>query len=101
MLVPLQVLLGFCFSVVAPLVVGVTCAYFVTAWIVWRYCALYVYERSYESGGQMFPLVYRSVLRCLYISTFFTGAAAAHFKGRGHAGGEGAAVGCRQHLATS
>ena len=48
-------------------------AYFLTGWLVWRYCQLYFYERTYESGGLMFEFVFNRVMICQLIFVFFTG----------------------------
>lgn len=40
------------YAVVAPLVLPAAVAFFLVGWVVWRYHALYFYQRSYESGGE-------------------------------------------------
>ena len=42
-----------------------TLAYFVGMWIVWRYQVLYVYVRSYESGGEM---IFKYAVNCIFNS---------------------------------
>lgn len=52
-----QVLMNFVMvcsmSVTSPLILPFGLLYFVGLWAVWRYQALYVYQRQYESGGQV------------------------------------------------
>lgn len=54
-------LFGFAFCVVTPLMAPVALAYFFTAWLAARYCVLYIFERNYESGGLMWPVVFTQV----------------------------------------
>ena len=44
---------GLCYSVINPVILPLCLCYFVTAWIAWKYCILYFYERCNESGGKM------------------------------------------------
>ncbi len=44
-----------------PVILPLAFGYFLTSWFVWKYCILYFYERSHESGGQMFQQVRASV----------------------------------------
>ena len=39
--------------ITSPLILPFGLLYFVGLWAVWRYQALYVYQRQYESGGQV------------------------------------------------
>lgn len=50
-------LIGLSFAPSVPLVLPMCLLFFVTAYATWRYCLLYVYERAYESGGRMWPVV--------------------------------------------
>lgn len=47
--------------VTSPLILPFGLLYFAGLWAVWRYQALYVYQRQYESGGQFWPLVAHKV----------------------------------------
>lgn len=49
------------FSVVTPLMAPVALVYFFTAWVSARYCVLYIFERNFESGGLMWPVVFTQV----------------------------------------
>lgn len=42
---------GFAFAVVSPVILPVAWCFFLTAFVTYRYALLYVFERSYESGG--------------------------------------------------
>lgn len=44
-----------------------------TGWMVQRYVVLYVYERSYESGGIIFPFIFDRMLACLHVMIWLTG----------------------------
>ena len=44
---------GMAFAVVTPIMLPVALAYFFTAYLAWRYCVLYIFERNFESGGLM------------------------------------------------
>lgn len=44
-------MVGLAYGVTAPLIAPIALVFFFTAYITWRYCSLYIYERSYESGG--------------------------------------------------
>lgn len=46
----LMYLIGLAFCVISPLVLPFTLAYFMGAWLFWRYQMLYVLVRKYESG---------------------------------------------------
>ena len=50
------------YAPLSPPVPAVAAAYFLVSWLWWRFSALYVYERAYESGGRLFPHVVRAVL---------------------------------------
>jgi len=60
------------YCVVSPLILPFGLLYFMLLWMVWRYQMLYVYQRSYESGGQFWPLVAHRVVACLFICVLFT-----------------------------
>jgi hypothetical protein len=50
------------YAPLSPPVPAVAAAYFLVSWLWWRFSALYVFERAYESGGRLFPHVVRAVL---------------------------------------
>lgn len=60
------------YCVVSPLILPFGLLYFILLWSVWRYQMLYVYQRSYESGGLFWPLVAHRVVICLFICVLFT-----------------------------
>ena len=61
------------YAVINPVILPLGFAYFLTAWIVWKYCILFVYEHSHESGGGQFEQLFENVMSSLYITAFFTG----------------------------
>jgi hypothetical protein len=44
---------GLSYSLIAPLVLPAAYVYFLTAWVTWRYSALFFYQCSYESDGRI------------------------------------------------
>jgi hypothetical protein len=58
--------------ITSPLILPFGLLYFVGLWGVWRYQALYVYQRQYESGGRFWPLVAHKVVGCQLIMVVFT-----------------------------
>ncbi|KAG2182334.1 hypothetical protein INT43_007264 [Umbelopsis isabellina] len=53
---------GLVFSVMSPLIIPFTLAYFVIATMTFRYLLLYVYETKIETGGRMWRVVFNRVL---------------------------------------
>ena len=45
------------YCIISPIILPFGLLYFLGLWMVWRYQQLYVYQRQYESGGQMWPPV--------------------------------------------
>ncbi len=68
----LEILLGIIFCIISPVMLSACLFYFLTGWLVWRYTVLYVYERSYESGGSMFTITYHATITALYCLIGFT-----------------------------
>ncbi len=60
------------YAVIAPLVLPAALGFFFTAWLAWRYCCLYFYERSYESGGRLFETLFTLVVWTLVVFSLFT-----------------------------
>ncbi|KAL4419727.1 hypothetical protein ABPG75_006825 [Micractinium tetrahymenae] len=60
------------YAVINPLVLPAAAGFFLTAWITWRYCALYFYERSYESGGRIFELLFTLMVWTMSLFSIFT-----------------------------
>ncbi|GLC35512.1 hypothetical protein PLESTB_000199500 [Pleodorina starrii] len=67
-------MVGLAYVVTAPLIAPIALLFFLTAYITWRYAIVYVYERQYESGGQMFPVVFSHLVGSLLLAELFTGA---------------------------
>ena len=65
------VCLAYC--AVSPTISAIAFAFFALAWLFWRYSALYLWERAYESGGRVFEAVFSGVLWSLAVAVFFTG----------------------------
>ena len=65
-------LLSLTFSVVAPLLLPFSVAWFVFAWVQWRHNLCYVYQRKYESGGLMWTFVFSRACVCLVAMQLFT-----------------------------
>ncbi|KAI3425260.1 hypothetical protein D9Q98_009028 [Chlorella vulgaris] len=61
------------YAVIAPLVLPAAVIFFFTAWMTWKYCALYFYERSYESGGRLFETLFKLMVGTMIVFTVFTG----------------------------
>lgn len=51
------------YAVIAPLLLPPAVGYFISNWLAWRYCAIFFYERSYESGGRMFETLFTLMVR--------------------------------------
>lgn len=64
----LSFLIVISFSIIAPLVLPWGVMYFLLAWVFWRYAVLYIFTRKYESGGQMWPMVFNRM--CFILGTF-------------------------------
>ncbi|KAG2426751.1 hypothetical protein HXX76_012808 [Chlamydomonas incerta] len=60
------------FAVVSPIILPCAWMFFLTGFFAYRYSLLYIYERSYESGGRMWPVLFGEIIGCLMIMEFFT-----------------------------
>ncbi|EFJ50262.1 hypothetical protein VOLCADRAFT_89203 [Volvox carteri f. nagariensis] len=67
-------MVGLAYVVTAPLIAPIALLFFITAYITWRYAIVYIFERQYESGGQMFPVVFSHMTGYLLVGELFTGA---------------------------
>jgi hypothetical protein len=65
-------LLSLTFSVVAPLLLPFSVAWFACAWVQWRHNLCYVYQRKYESGGLMWTYMFSRICICLVVMQLFT-----------------------------
>jgi hypothetical protein len=64
-------MIGLVFSTVAPLITLLCMVFFVFNFVIWRYHVLYVYERSYESGGTMWNTFTNLTIYALMIAQSF------------------------------
>ncbi|EFJ41164.1 hypothetical protein VOLCADRAFT_98840 [Volvox carteri f. nagariensis] len=64
---------GCAFAVVAPVILPCCWLFFMTGFVAYRYSVLYVYERSYESGGRMWPVLCNQMFGFLLLMEAFTG----------------------------
>lgn len=60
-------LLGFTFSILAPLMLPFLLAYFLLAFLVYRNQILNVYMPKYESGGQLWPTIHNTTIFSLVL----------------------------------
>lgn len=58
------------YSVIAPLILVVGVVYFTLGYYANKYCLLYVHHRRYESGGLIWPMVFRRILLGLFLLLF-------------------------------
>ncbi|KAG2489475.1 hypothetical protein HYH03_012111 [Edaphochlamys debaryana] len=65
---------GFAFAVVSPLILPCCWFFFLTGFFAYRYCILYVFERGYESGGRMWPVLFDQMMGFLVLLELFSGA---------------------------
>jgi hypothetical protein len=70
--VMMNYVMAMAYAAVSPLILPFGLLYFILLWPVWRYQMLYVYQRQYESGGQMWPFVAHKVVSCAHIMVAFT-----------------------------
>eukprot|EP00210_Caulerpa_lentillifera_P008317 g7936.t1 len=68
----LMFLISIAYSIVSPVILPITFAFFCLAWLIWRYQMLYVFVRKYESGGRMWPLMVNRLIFILWIFQIFT-----------------------------
>lgn len=67
-------LMGIELAITAPLVLPFTALYFLFGYLVYKHHLLYVYSRSYESGGEFWVLFFDRVCIMLGTMTIFTAA---------------------------
>ena len=63
----LTILLGLAFSVVNPIVLPVTLAYFLAMKLTWTYNMLYIYSEEYQSGGKLWEHIFEHVIGGLVV----------------------------------
>lgn len=59
------------FSTASPLITPLGFAYFLLAWLVWRYQLCYVFVRAYESGAMLFPALFSRIVTSLLLYQMF------------------------------
>lgn len=69
----LMLVIGCVFAVPSPIILPAVAAYFILAWGVARFQALYYFVRAYESGGAFWPLVFIRMEIVLGVALFFLG----------------------------
>ncbi|GAY48041.1 hypothetical protein CUMW_108910 [Citrus unshiu] len=60
--------LGFICSVMAPLILPFLLIYFVLAYLVYKNQIINVYKKSYESGGQYWPIAHKTIIASLVLT---------------------------------
>ena len=68
----LVLLIALTYAVLFPITIPFAFLYFSGAWVVWRYKALYVQKKEFESGGQMFYLVFKRTMTGVYLAVGVT-----------------------------
>ena len=66
-------IIALAYAATSPIILPFALIYFIFSWIMWRYNILYVSERCFESGGQIWDTVFKQVCCCMFIFEFFTG----------------------------
>lgn len=59
------------FSTASPVITPLGFAYFLLAWLVWRYQLCYVFIRAYESGALLFPALFSRIMFSLLLYQMF------------------------------
>merc|ERR1712176_1349495 len=68
----LMCLIGVVYSATSPITVGVVAVYFIGFFVVCRHHLLYVYARNYESGGELWPVLFDRFVIMLITLAYFT-----------------------------
>lgn len=66
-------IIALAYAATSPIILPFALIYFIFSWIMWRYNILYVSERCFESGGQIWDTIFKQVCCCMFIFEFFTG----------------------------
>eukprot|EP00300_Choanocystis_sp_HF-7_P015566 c19103_g1_i5.p1 GENE.c19103_g1_i5~~c19103_g1_i5.p1 ORF type:complete len:448 (+),score=115.16 c19103_g1_i5:1200-2543(+) len=64
----LNVFVALVYAPLVPLIQPFAAAYFFIALVVWRHQALHVYKQVSEGGGSLWPLMFKMIMGCLYMS---------------------------------
>lgn len=67
----LMCLIGVCYALSSPITVAVVAFYFMGIFVVFRHHLLYVYSRAYESGGELWPVLFDRFVVMLVSLAFF------------------------------
>merc|ERR1712054_303853 len=65
------ILISIAYSLVSPIILPLTLIFFTLMFLVWRYHMLYVYIRSYESGGTLWPFTFNRIMFILFCFVIF------------------------------
>merc|ERR1712199_142135 len=68
----LMCLIGVVYSAPSPITVGVVAVYFLGMVVVARHHLIYVYSRNYESGGELWPVLFDRLIIILGSFAIFT-----------------------------
>ena len=66
-------LLSLVYAPTAPIIMPFALLYTVANWFVWRNNILFVFERVYESGGQICKVAFQCMYWILFLAELFTG----------------------------
>ena len=65
------ILISIAYSIISPIILPLTVIFFMLMFLVWRYHMLYVYIRSYESGGTLWPFTFNRIMFILFAFLVF------------------------------
>jgi hypothetical protein len=68
----LMTLIGVVYIATSPITVAIVAFYFIFMYVVCRHHMLYVYARNYESGGELWPLLFDRFVIMLLSLAYFT-----------------------------
>jgi hypothetical protein len=77
----LILLVASAYACIAPIITAAALLFFLTAWVTWRFHALYFYQPSYDSGGSLSPMTTRACIETQIVTVFFSGAVLITSKG--------------------
>lgn len=63
-------MVGFSYAGLAPIMIFFALAYFVYNKIVYQYRLVYVWEKTVDGGGSLFPLVFNRIIAGVFVSQF-------------------------------
>lgn len=77
----LVLLVASAYACIAPLITIAALLFFFTAWVTWRFHALYFYQPSYDSGGEFSFMTTRACVESQIVTVIFSGAVLITSKG--------------------